>query len=541
MLASTKITKLCVDVGMNHKDIQRQVLEGFINSSLSDTNIHTLELINTSLGDACLRTLSESKKKSNITNLILTYTDLSYPGLKAIKDTGTTLFFKNLTHFSFKKQCMLDENSVSTLAELLSLYGSNITNLKLDSCHLDRASTLFTVLPHTNIIALDLICNKLQPPDIEALARTLPSTKITKLNVSCNELGTPGITALARVLPQTKITDLDLYMNYIMDEGAETLAQFLPSTNITKLNVSCNKFGPQGIAALARSLPSTQITELDLHNNSITNEGAEALAEFLPYTKITKLNVSCNKFGSQGIAALAKALPQTKITELILYNGITEENYFNIAEGQSIEALAEALPNTQLTKLTLTVNSQSIDPSVMLKFYEGITRSNLTEFGYNILPLSGNREFINQLYEFIINNNITIDIPINGKKGTLCSELTKFNKLLQEQGMEDYSKSLGLEICQRMIANAKVNGDYEKFKVFVGHNIALFSQLYDELLSYINEELQPPYVANSSYSREEFVAMLNKMIADHHHSSSENVELIPALGQYEGYNEDNIM
>ncbi len=211
-----------------------------------------------------------------------------------------------------------------------------------------------------------------------------------------------------------------------------------------------------------------------------------------------------------------------------MYNGITEENNFNIAEDQSIEALTEALlnPDTKLTKLTLTVNSKSIDANVMLKFYEGIKESKLIEFDCKILPLFGNGQFIDQLDEFIINNNITIEISIDGNKGNLCSKLTKFNKLLQEQEMADYGKSFGLDICQDMMNNAKLNGDYEKLKVFVGHNIALFSQSYNELLSYDDPSHQ-----------DVLARMLDEMIAQQQHSSYDNVEPLLILGQHEHHNE----
>ncbi|WPY00302.1 Leucine-rich repeats-containing protein [Candidatus Trichorickettsia mobilis] len=617
VLASTKITKLSVHfTGTEHGNKEKEVL-GTLIHWLPATNIHTLELIGTPYGNSCVKTLSESKKNSNITNLIFTYTGLSYPGLKAIKD-APQIFFNNLTHFSLDEQqhCTFNENSVATLAELLQR--SNITHLKFGTCHLDKVHILFEILPYTKIIELELSCNELGSniSDIEALARALQSTtNITKLNVSVNHLGNPGTEALASALQLTKITDLDLHMNGIKDEGAQALAAVLPSTNITKLNISDNRFGTPGIVALANALalPSTQITDLDLHANYIMDEGAQALAAVLSSTNITKLNISDNRFGTPGTEALANALalpstqitdldlsmnyikdqgaialaavllstnitklnvsnnqlgtpgivalagvlPQTKITELILYNGVEENDEykdFNIAEDLSIEALTEALlnPNTKLTKLTLVANAESINMDVMSELYQGIKRSNITEFDCKVLTPTDNNnkasEFIDQLNKFIINNNITIKISIDGREDNSSSEFIKFNKLLQEQGMEDHIKSFGLDICRRKIDFSKFTSNYEWFEVFVGHNIALFSQLYDELVSYIDAELPYSNAANSSYNREELVAMLNRMIVDHQHSSSEihhdnvenveNIMQLSPLGQHDDLNED---
>ena len=553
VLANTKITKLTVNLMAMQFNDTKPTLKAFIDS-LPNTHIHTFELLGAQCSDYCVQTLSESKQKSNITNLILTNSNLTYTGLNAMKN-APTIFFKNLTHFSIRIQYMLDENSVSTLAELLN--DSNITNLALNLCHLAITNPLFAVLPHTKITALNLSGNKIQASDMEKLAKVLPLTKITNLNVSDTQLEPQETITLARVLPLTQITELDLHKNNItninvqsaakilpittiakLNVGVQALAEFLPYTKITKLNVSHNKlgtpgiivlaqalpntitelnvsyneFGSQAMEALAQALPSTQITDLNLHMNYIMDEGTRTLAKVLPSLNITTLNISGNKLGTPGIIALAEVLPNTKITELMLYNMVTKEDNFNIAANRSIAALTEALlnPDTKLTTLTMTADAESINIDVMTNFYHGLINSKIKSLDCHVMAPTGNfdkaSEFTHQLTEFIINNNITIEISINGNKinNILYSRLTEFNQLLQEQGMEYYSKLFGLELCRLM--NYITN--YKTLKVFVEHNIALFPELYDTLLLYPDPSPQG-----------ELTRMLDVMITQHHNLS----------------------
>ncbi len=128
---------------------------------LKDTNVTTLNLIDSNIGDEGATALAQCLKDTNLTALALRSNDIGDEGAIALS------------------QCLKD----------------------------------------TNLTALDLRSNNIRNKGAIALSQCLKDTNLTTLDLRSNNIGDEGAIALAQCLKYTNITTLDLRYNFIENEG----------------------------------------------------------------------------------------------------------------------------------------------------------------------------------------------------------------------------------------------------------------------------------------------------------------------------------
>jgi len=199
---------------------------------------------------------------------------------------------------------LLKDNRIKTKKLDLSLYESEIEDIKLLSDSLESNTTLTTLCldgneigdegalligrslkKNSSLIALSLEDNNIGKVGIKELCEALIiNTTLKELWLYTNNIGVEGTKLLRDALKRNStLVSLDIRSNNIKDEGAHVMSEVLKvNTSLTYLYLGSNNIGTEGILSLCESLlGNTTLTTLNLDFNIIGSYPAKIIADTL--------------------------------------------------------------------------------------------------------------------------------------------------------------------------------------------------------------------------------------------------------------------
>ncbi|XP_062396981.1 NACHT, LRR and PYD domains-containing protein 12-like [Sardina pilchardus] len=245
----------------------------------------------------------------------------------------------------------LKESGVQLLSTGLSSPHCKLTTLRLNQCHLSKASCemMASVLQRTpsHLRELDMSDNDLPDEGVELLCAGLrdPQCKLETLRLNHCKLSQTNCQTMASVLQGTPshLRELDMSDNDLQDEGVKLLCAGLrkPQCKLETLRLNqchLSKASCEMMASVLQRTPS-HLRELDMSGIDLQDEGVNLLFAGLrdPQCKLETLRLAGCKLTEESCKAVASALQSSiSLKELDLsHNDLKESGVQLLSTGLS--------------------------------------------------------------------------------------------------------------------------------------------------------------------------------------------------------------
>uniref|UniRef100_A0A8C4QYZ5 Uncharacterized protein n=1 Tax=Eptatretus burgeri TaxID=7764 RepID=A0A8C4QYZ5_EPTBU len=178
------------------------------------------------------------------------------------------------------ENCQLSAISGPALRNLINNSHLEVLELRLNSIRDEGLEGLADgLMPEAKLRNLQLLDCDLSANSVPALTSIINHSNLEVLDLICNDVGDEGLEMLANGLkPHAKLRELRLFRCNLSANAGPPLKKIMKKSNLEILHLDENRIGDQGLGSLAESLvPPETLKELRLDYCSLTDEALPIL------------------------------------------------------------------------------------------------------------------------------------------------------------------------------------------------------------------------------------------------------------------------